>query len=117
MKVAICGSRVFTNYPIFEEHILEWEKQNGKISLVISGGAVGADKLAEIFAKKYNRQTLIIPPDYSKYPPRIAPLERNSLIIQEADYLIAFPTKESKGTWDTVNKAIKKGIQIKIYQV
>jgi hypothetical protein len=34
-----------------------------------------------------------------------------------ADYLIAFPDNESRGTWDSVRKAHKKGIPVTIYKI
>ena len=42
---------------------------------------------------------------------------RNQQIVDESDWLIAFPTKESKGTYDTIKKADKKGIIINIINV
>lgn len=117
MKVAICGSRVFTNYQIFEQHVKDWENQYGSISLIISGGASGVDQLAERYAKDHQIEITIFKPDYSKYPGKIAPLIRNQQIVDMADYLIAFPTEQSRGTWDTVTKARKKGILVRVNQV
>ncbi|EKE14618.1 MAG: hypothetical protein ACD_12C00386G0001 [uncultured bacterium] len=42
--------------------------------------------------------------------------ERNSEIISVADKLIAFQVNESLGTQDAINKAIKKGIPVKIFK-
>ena len=55
-------------------------------------------------------------PDYSRYG-RGAPLQRNSLIVQNADWVLAFVTASSKGTWDTIRKAErakKKTIIVKV---
>jgi hypothetical protein len=43
-------------------------------------------------------------PDYLRYG-RGAPLQRNSLIVKSADWVLAFVTATSKGTWDTIQKA------------
>ena len=47
MKIAIIGSRNFTNYKLLQE-ILEQYKP--KITLVVSGAAKGADSLGEKWA-------------------------------------------------------------------
>ncbi|MGB2762338.1 MAG: hypothetical protein WBC21_02215, partial [Minisyncoccales bacterium] len=41
--------------------------------------------------------------------------ERNSAIVEVADELIAFHVNESMGTKDTINKAHKKGIPVKVF--
>jgi len=56
LKLAIVGSRGFNNYILFEKTMAEF---NLNISLIISGGAVGADTFAEIWANK-NKKELII---------------------------------------------------------
>ena len=54
-NLAIIGSRSFNNYTHARKEILNII-QNNKISItkIISGGASGADKIAEIFASKFN---------------------------------------------------------------
>jgi hypothetical protein len=116
--LAVVGSRKYQNYNFVEEKILEWEKNNIKIERIISGGALGVDKLAETFSKKHNLPNpLIFKPDYQKYPGNIAPIMRNTQIVESANYLIAFPTKDSTGTWDTIRKAQLKKIPITIHNV
>ena len=76
------------------------------------------DTLAEKFSIKYNLgDAIVFKPEYNRYPGRIAPLMRNTQIVELADYLIAFPDNESRGTWDSVRKANKKGIPVSIYKV
>lgn len=42
--------------------------------------------------------------------------ERNTEIVNHSDKLIAFHVNESKGTQDTIDKANKKGIPVKIFK-
>jgi len=49
MKLSVIGSRTFENYEMLENEIL---KLNLKISSIISGGAKGADTLAERWVTK-----------------------------------------------------------------
>ena len=55
-------------------------------------------------------------PDYPKYG-RGATLVRNTKIVEEADKVIAFPSKESKGTYDSINKARKLNKLLKIINI
>jgi hypothetical protein len=59
-----------------------------------------------------------IDPDYGHYPPHVAPLERNSVLVERADALVAiwkppFPGAQKKGgTFDTICKGAAKGIPV-----
>lgn len=102
MRVAIIGSREFTDYELMEEEI---GKLNLTISVIISGGARGADSLAERYAKEYSLPIIVHLPDWSigKHAGHI----RNSLIIEDSDVVIAFWDGKSKGTLDSISKTRK----------
>lgn len=52
MRVAVIGSRSFTNYKLLSDTLTKFDTEpNQKITAIISGGAQGADKLAEVFSK------------------------------------------------------------------
>lgn len=57
MKLAVVGSRNFKDY-----ELLKKELDNFHIDLIISGGASGADKLAEVYAyfKKINTKIFFL---------------------------------------------------------
>lgn len=105
MKVAVIGSRNFNNYSLISE-TLQKVHETKPISLIISGGAVGADSLAEKWAKLHNIPTLIFMPDWKQYGKK-AGLIRNTDIIQNSDSVIAFWNGSSKGTKDSITKAKK----------
>ena len=79
-----------------------------EISLIISGGADGADSLAERYAKEQSIPTKIFLPDWKKYC-KSAGMIRNTDIINEADVVVAFWDKSSNGTKDSIDKANKLG--------
>lgn len=115
MRLAIVGSREFTNYDLLCREVAKIQETQ-KIDLIVSGGATGADTLAKKFAAKNRIPLMEFLPDYSRYG-RGAPLQRNSLIVQNADWVLAFVTASSKGTWDTIRKAErakKKTIIVKV---
>lgn len=107
MKCAVIGSRGFNDY-----ELLKRELSAGDISVIVSGGAKGADKLAEKFAKEFNISTEVYLPDWSLG--RHAGFLRNTQIIEAADVVVAFWDGISNGTKDSITKAKKAGKPVKV---
>lgn len=95
MKLAIIGSRDFSNYKLLKA-VLD-RLIFGEDDIIVSGGADGADKLAERYARENNIKTLILKPDWNKYGRR-AGFMRNTDIWDASTSGIAFWDGESKGT-------------------
>ena len=110
MKLAIIGSR--TCPPVDIEAYLKYIPDT-----IVSGGAKGADTYAKEFALKHNLKLIEYLPQYDKYPPKIAPLERNKQIVAECDCLLAFWDGISRGTKYTIDLAKKMGKPVKIIQI
>ncbi len=113
MKLAIIGSRTFNDYEKMCDRTDKFIQSHGKPETIISGGATGADTLAERYAAQHNIPTEIYLPEYSKYGQQ-APLERNTTIVEQCTHLLAFPTPESRGTWDTVRKAMNLELTVTV---
>lgn len=109
MKVAVIGSRSIKNADI-SEYIPK------DATHIITGGAVGVDRLAEREAKKRGISLTVFKPDYESHG-KSAPLVRNKLIVKECDYLIAFWDGVSRGTVFTWRYAQKLGKPVKIYKL
>lgn len=107
MKVAVTGSRDFNDYETLKENISNIKN----ISLIISGGAKGADSLAEQYALENSIDTLIIKPDWKRFN-RGAGLIRNKQIVDSSDMVIAFWDAESKGTAHVIEYAKKQNKEI-----
>lgn len=101
-KLAIVGSRSFNDYNKLKQEILNHYNINN-LTTIISGGAKGTDTLAEQFAKEFNLNLIVHKPDYKQYG-RAAPIKRNTLIINDCESCIAFPTIDSRGSIDSINK-------------
>ena len=101
MKVAVIGSRTFNDYELLRQTLSKLE-----ITLVVSGGAKGADSLGEEYANANNIPTKIFLPDWDKYG-KSAGMLRNSDIINEAEIIVAFWDGESKWCKDAIAKANK----------
>jgi len=94
MKVSIIGSRGFNNYELLKKTL---DPVKDKITLIVSGGAKGADSLGEQYAKENGIPTQIFIPDWEKQG-RSAGYIRNRDIVSNSDVIIAFWDGSSKGT-------------------
>lgn len=129
MKVAIVGDRKCNDYDLLCRAI---QKSGFDITEIVSGGAQGADRLAELYAKKNNLPIKVFPADWNntkgknvivkvnqwgkKYNAN-AGFNRNSEIVAYADAVIALqPMGESSGTQDTIRKAKQMKIPIYVYE-
>ena len=98
MRVAIVGSRSIEYDKLKKEaYELLCRYIPANATEIVSGGAVGIDTLAEIYAKN-----------------RRAPIIRNDEIISYAQYVLAFWDGSSHGTAYTVATCIKEGVPVKI---
>jgi hypothetical protein len=116
MNIAIIGSRSFTNYNLLNETIYDYCQKNSidiKSLQIVSGGAIGADKLGEKFAKNNNLKTLIFLPDWAKHG-RKAGILRNADIIDNSNVIFAFWDGQSKGTLNSINRSKKQNKELYI---
>ena len=113
MKVGIVGSREFKNYELFSDIMKQYLSD---ISWVVSGGAPGADSLAEKWAKENKKMLTIYPADCLNLGKR-AGYVRNTDIVKNSDMIIAFWDGNSKGTKHTIGLAQKMGKECKIINV
>jgi predicted Rossmann fold nucleotide-binding protein DprA/Smf involved in DNA uptake len=131
MKIAIVGSRRFDDYNLLKSIM---DAHLPIVTLIISGGAKGADQLAERWSNEFLKNSpKIIRPNWkdishddaiiksddkgNMYDAR-AGLRRNELIAQQADLVIAFWDGQSKGTKQIILYAqqIDKEVQIVKYK-
>ena len=110
MKLAIIGSRGFTDYDLMKSNV-----DLTTVDLIISGGAKGADSLAEKLANENQIPIKLFIPNWKTYGYQ-AGFIRNAYIIEEADKVIAFWDGKSKGTLDSINKAKKLGKHVIIIE-
>ena len=77
-------------YPILEAYIPRG------VSEIVSGGASGADELAEEYARRNHLPMKIFRPDYQVYH-KSAPLQRNLSIIRYSDAVLVLWDGQSRG--------------------
>jgi hypothetical protein len=112
-RVAIIGSRDFVDYKVLSKTINDCHKIIA-ITHIISGGAKGADSLGARWAKENNVELIEYLPDWDRYG-KSAGFKRNTTIIESADFVIAFWDMKSKGTADSIRKALNFGLNVLVY--
>ena len=112
MKLAIIGSRSFSDYKLLCKELAPYKL---RITKVISGGAKGADLLGERWAQENNIETLIFLADWSKG--KGAGFARNFDIIKNADCVIAFWDGLSNGTKHSISLCEKYDKPYKIIDI
>lgn len=117
MRVAVIGSRSIEYDKLqMKAYNLLCENVPANCTEIVSGGAVGADRIAEIYAREHNLPAKIFLPDYEKYGKR-APIIRNNEIIDYSHYVIAFWDGESHGTAYMIATCIKNGVPVKVISI
>ena len=125
MKVAIVGSRTYTNRKKIKEFIFNLKQKFGKELVVVSGGQKdGADGYAKKYALEFDIKYSEFPPAHYSYNQHCV-LEsynygkpyavwhyhnRNKSLIEYSDAIVAFIPKgvNSKGTISALKEALKK---------
>jgi predicted Rossmann-fold nucleotide-binding protein len=109
MKVLICGGRDFTDYKYMKRVMDDLIKKRNP-SMIIHGGARGADTLAGDYATKKQIITLIMPAEWNKYG-KPAGMKRNRDMLNEnPDLVVAFPG--GVGTKGMIKIAKDKGTEV-----
>lgn len=106
-RVAVVGSRSFENFKLLDAYLYEYFYP----FRLISGGASGADSLAEEFARRRNLKKKIYKANWDKYG-KGAGFIRNKKIVKNCDVVVAFWDGESKGTKNTIDLAKEAGKKV-----
>lgn len=121
MRIIIAGSRTFNNYYGLREgckNLIEFFLKGQQITKedieIISGGAQGADRLGESFAKEFKLKLKKFPADWDTFG-KSAGYRRNEEMAKYAsgdtnNALFVFWDGKSKGTKHMIDLAEKYGI-------
>jgi hypothetical protein len=109
VKVLVCGGRDYDN----EEHVwevLDLQCKLSPITLIIQGGARGADTLARLWADARRVDCLTVPADWNKYGAAAGPMRNARMLTYKPDLVIAFPG--GRGTAGMVKLANEAGVMV-----
>ncbi len=112
MRTAIVGSRSLKEdcYTIIQNNVPPGTSE------IISGGALGVDRLAERYADEQGLPMIVIRPDYKTYD-RMAPLIRNSQIVAESDFTLVLWDGKSRGSLNVIMTCIRTNKPFKVMLV
>lgn len=129
MRTIIAGSRSIKDYDLVVSHIIA---SKFDISLVLCGGASGVDRLGDRYARvsriprKYyftkwrdisTKNAIIKKDKFGNYYNARAGFDRNQLMADNADALIAISLNHSSGTEDMIRRAIRNNLKIHIVRL
>jgi hypothetical protein len=116
LRIIVAGSRTFKSYDFLEQEVLKIvSKFSGEEIEIVSGNAIGADKLGERFAKKYGIPLRLFPANWSHYGKKAGYI-RNKAMAEYSDVLIAFWDGRSRGTMLMYDLAKKNNLEVFIFE-
>ena len=114
MKVLICGGRDMEDKDLVYKTLAPYYEEYKDELEIVSGMAKGADHWGYLFSFHYDLKCHKFPANWDKYGKSAGP-RRNKQMLDETpggvDLVIAFPTKNSRGTWHMVQLAREYGIK------
>ena len=110
IKVIVCGGRNFSDQQKINKILAEYIHP---YSMIIHGGASGADSLAEKWAKKNGVHTAIVNARWENFGHKAGPMRNRKMLSLNPDLCIAFPG--GKGTKHMVS--LCKDLEIEVIEV
>ena len=113
MKVGIVGSRHF-GQPV---RVAEYVKSLPPRASVITGSASGVDAAATKAAREKGIPVQVIPASFEEMADASKAAARNQRLVDACDVLVAFWDGSSKGTRNTVERALDSGKEVHVFTV
>jgi predicted RNase H-like HicB family nuclease len=120
-RLVICGSRDWQDGNTIGRHLanlLRSERVTRESLIVVHGGALGADRQAELAARHVGIRTESWPADWATHGRKAGPIRNSAMMKAGAEEVWAFkddfdfslPVGRGRGTEDAVRMAMKLGI-------
>lgn len=116
IKVLVTGSRTYSNYGLMC-HVLDTIHRMTGISMVVEGGAKGADRMAKTWAGHRGVPVDTVHAEWQKYGNGAGPIRNRQMLKKhpDVDVVLAFG-KGRGGTDDMVARARKAGYLVEEYE-
>ena len=114
MKVIVAGGRDFKDYYLLKETLDNFQQEYGNITEVVSGTALGVDKLGEKYANENNIPIKRFVPDWEglgKKAGHVRNRQMGSYTKEHNGMLVAFWDKQSRGTKGMIDYAKNIGLK------
>ena len=115
MHVVVCGSRTIKDHKDIYKILSELHSVHN-FTLLLSGNALGVDRIAENWATENNISIQQHIPDWKQYG-KGAGVVRNKEMIEKSSMVIAFWDGKSNGTKHAIETASKHNKVLKIIKV
>lgn len=118
MRLLVCGSRNWKDYEsiLLKVFALTFFVKSSDV-VVIDGLAWGADNLGHKAAHHLGFDTLRFSADWKKHGKAAGSIRNQQMLTEgEPDYVLAFPLRGSIGTWDMVQRARERGIEVEVWE-
>ncbi|CAH1657736.1 conserved hypothetical protein [Hyphomicrobiales bacterium] len=110
MRVLVCGGREYANRKRLRSALSDMHKE-APISVVIAGGAPGADRLAEEWARHYGVPAIRMEANWTRYGKKAGPIRNQWMIdLCSPEVVVAFPG--GFGTTDMIRRARSANIKV-----
>lgn len=109
MNLGIVGSRNFGYWKLMEQYVLRYILDG--CTTIVTGDARGADTIAVRLAQYHGLDVIVHKADWDLHGKRAGPI-RNQKIVDDSDALLAFPSKNGRGTQITIDMANRKGLPV-----
>ena len=128
MRVLVCGGRDHSNYQqvrdelekLLHEFDVCYNDDDYKMPdptkiTVIHGGAKGADMHADDWAVCNWLVPEVYKADWDTHGKAAGPIRNQQMLDTGIDLVLAFPTKNSRGTWHMVKIAKAAGVEVRVF--
>lgn len=109
MKIIVCGGRDFCDRKLLFE-FLDQLHTKSPITLLIHGGAKGADTLAGEWAFERRITVQVHRADWSAHGKAAGPIRNREMLATKPDFVVASPG--GKGTADMIKAAKSAGVPV-----
>jgi hypothetical protein len=111
VRVLVCGGRDFDNVIWLRERLEDVHLRQGNITVLIHGGATGADALAAAWARARDISIRVYRADWARHGKAAGPIRNTKMLVDgKPDLVVAFPG--GRGTADMVRQARTAGVRV-----
>lgn len=107
MILLVCGGRDFNNYDLLNNVLSQLEND---IQIIINGGARGADRMADNWAKSRGIHSATVSALWDYYNKAAGPKRNSAMLLLKPTHCVAFPG--GRGTGDMINQCKQQGVPV-----
>ena len=110
MKVLVTGSRNWTDFGAIKARLAELPAD----TVIIEGGASGADALARTAARKLRLYAITAYADWNLHGKAAGPKRNRIMLDLQPDLVLGFRINQSPGATDCIEEAKRRGIPVEV---